>query len=294
MLRNVDNLLGLSVVASDGEAGHLHDLYFDDQTWTIRYLVADTGSWLFGRRVLISPQVARLNTSLEQPDRLPDAIHLALTQEQIENSPDINLNQPVSRQHEVELHGYYGWLGYWQVDPLVAPVGATPHMPMREQPAVNRSELVDAEMADADGSLTATDASNSVEPNSQEPARQEPARQEPARQEPDSHLRSAREVMGYNIHATDNEIGHVEDMLLDEENYELRYLVVDTRNWLPGKQVLVATDWVREVKWTESAVQVGITRAQVENSPVYSARSPISREFEIELYNAYDLPGYWI
>ncbi len=279
MLRKVDDLLGLSLMASDGEAGRLHDLYFDDQTWTVRYLVADTGPWLFGRRVLISPQATQLNTNPEQPDRPPDAIHLALTQEQIENSPDINLNQPVSRQHEVELHGYYGWLGYWQVDPLAAPMGATPYVPMSEQLAANRSELADAETPETDDSPAATDAPNPMESN---------------RQEPDSHLRSAREVMGYNIHATDNEIGHVEDMLFDEESYELRYLVVDTRNWLPGKQVLVATEWVRQVKWIESAVEVAITRAQVENSPVYSARNPISREFEIELYNAYDLPGYWI
>ncbi len=279
MLRKIDDLLGLSIVASDGEAGRVHDLYFDDQTWTVRYLVAETGSWLFGRRVLVSPQVAELNTDPNQSARLPDTVQLTLTQKQIEDSPDINLNQPVSRQHEVELHGYYGWLGYWQVDPLVAPPVATPYVSVGEQLVTDRDETIDAKMSEINEPLAAEDA---------------PEAGEAAGREPDSRLRSAREVMGYNIHATDNDIGHVEDMLLDEESYELRYLVVDTRNWLPGKKVLVATDWVREVKWIESAVQVGITRAQVENSPVYSARNPISREFEIELYNAYDLPGYWI
>ncbi len=116
----------------------------------------------------------------------------------------------------------------------------------------------------------------------------------PEQQAPDAHLRSAREVIGYNIHATNGEIGHVDDLLLEEESDRLHYLVVDTRNWLPGDKVLVAVDWVREINWLESAVHVGITRDQVEGSPLYDARSALSREFEIELYNAYDLPGYWI
>ena len=268
MLRRVDNLLGLTIAASNGDVGRLHDLYFDDQSWRVRYLVVDTGPWLFGRRVLISPQAAQFGADTEQPNDSLNAIQVALTQEQIENSPDIDLDQPVSRQHEVELHSYYGWLGYWQVDPLAtpagSPVGAVPPVPVAEELDEERAETVDA--------APATDGAAAQ----------------------DSHLRSAREVMGYNIHTTDGEIGHVDDLLLDEAAHQLRYLVVDTRNWLPGKKVLVAVDWVREVTWLESAVSVNITREQVENSPLYQARNPISREFEIELYNAYDLPGYWI
>jgi hypothetical protein len=112
MLRSIQQLYGDKLGASDGEIGHVKDFYFDDQNWAIRYVVADTGSWLPGRQVLISPH------SLGSLDQAGKLLLVKLTRKQIENSPSIESHKPVSRQYEEEYYHYYGWPAYWQGDGL--------------------------------------------------------------------------------------------------------------------------------------------------------------------------------
>jgi len=117
--------------------------------------------------------------------------------------------------------------------------------------------------------------------------------------EGDSHLRSARDVMGYRIEASDGDIGHVEDLVLDDEAaddglWEFRYLVVDTRNWLPGRRVLVAPLWADEVRYGDGGISLRLSREQVKNSPEYTPDAPINREYEEVLFDYYGQPKYWI
>ena len=112
MLRSVKQLYGDKLGALDGEIGHVKDFYFDDQSWAVRYLVADTGSWLSGRKVLISPHALG---SFEQAGKV---LRVNLTRKQIENSPPIESHKPVSRQYEEDYYRYYGWPYYWQGDGL--------------------------------------------------------------------------------------------------------------------------------------------------------------------------------
>ncbi len=107
MLQNIKELYGYKLGASDGDVGHVKDFYFDDKTWVIRYLVADTGSWLSGRLVLISPH------AFGGIDQGGKTLLVKLTRKQIENSPSIESHKPVSRQYEVEYYRYYGWPAYW-------------------------------------------------------------------------------------------------------------------------------------------------------------------------------------
>jgi sporulation protein YlmC with PRC-barrel domain len=107
MLQNIKELYGHKLAASDGDIGHIKDFYFDDQSWVIRYLVADTGSWLSGRLILISPH------AFGKLDREEKALHVKLNKKQIENSPSIESHKPVSRQYEVAYYRYYGWPAYW-------------------------------------------------------------------------------------------------------------------------------------------------------------------------------------
>ena len=108
MLQSIQQLYGDKLGASDGEIGDVKDLYFDDQHWAVRYLVADTGTWLPGRQVLISP---RAFSALYQPGKL---LLVNLSRQQIENCPSIEAHKPVSRQYEETYHHYYGWPYYWQ------------------------------------------------------------------------------------------------------------------------------------------------------------------------------------
>lgn len=110
MIHNSKQLYGKKLGAKDGDIGHVKDLYFDDVHWTVRYVVADTGSWLSGRQVLLPP---RAFGALEEDD---DALAINLTRKQIEDSPSIETHRPVSRQYEAEYYHYYGWPVYWVGD----------------------------------------------------------------------------------------------------------------------------------------------------------------------------------
>jgi hypothetical protein len=112
MLRSIKELYGNKLGASDGDIGQVKDFYFNDQSWAVRYLVADTGTWLPGRQVLLSPHAFG---KLHQAGKL---LFVNLTRKQIENSPSIESHKPVSRQYEEEYYRYYGWPNYWQGDGL--------------------------------------------------------------------------------------------------------------------------------------------------------------------------------
>jgi sporulation protein YlmC with PRC-barrel domain len=246
MLRSVTALEGYTVRATDGDIGRVHDIYFNDDTWTIRYLVVDTGSWLPGRKVLVSP------AALGKPNWDGFIFPVALTRKQVEKSPPIDTAKPVSRQQEIDLTDYYGWPLYWN-EPGI---GALPTL-------------------------------TSIPPLPVEPVKKKKARKA------DLHLRSAREVVGYHIHATDGEIGHVKDFVVDDDLWIIRYAVADTNNWLPGKKVLISPQWLGEIHYLERNIDVDLTRAKIKHCPEFDAEALVNREYEERLYDYYGRPVYW-
>jgi hypothetical protein len=109
----------------------------------------------------------------------------------------------------------------------------------------------------------------------------------------DPHLHRTREVIGYYIAAEDGDIGHVEDFVVDDDTWKIRYVQVDTANWLPGRKVIIAPQWIRDVNWFDSKLYVALTREGVENSPEYKSDQLINRDYESRLYEHYDRPKYW-
>ncbi len=109
----------------------------------------------------------------------------------------------------------------------------------------------------------------------------------------DTHLRSTREVAGYHIQATDGEIGHLEDFLFDEETWEIRYAIVDTKNWWPGKKVLLRPQWIERVSWSEREIYVKMLRETIQKSPEWDANQPVSREYELRLHRHYGYAPDW-
>jgi sporulation protein YlmC with PRC-barrel domain len=107
------------------------------------------------------------------------------------------------------------------------------------------------------------------------------------------HLRQTREVIGYHIHANDGDIGHVEDFIFDDKTWIIRYMVIDTRNWLPGKKVIVSPEWITDIDGEESKVYVNLSQAEVRNSPEFDPSAPVNREYETRLYDYYGRPKYW-
>lgn len=256
MLNSISHLDGSTLVADDGEIGHLRRAFFDDRSWTIRYLVVDAGTWLAGREVLISPYAVR------QPLGSHQRLHVALTQQQVKDSPDVDTHQPVSRQHERELLGYYAYPEYWYGGGLWA-MGAMPFPP---PPALSAAQL---------------DANRAMLERDFKPG--------------EVHLRSTAEVAGYEIQASDESIGHVKDFVFDDETWAIRYLVVDTSNWWPlGRKVLIGVNWADRIDWATRTVHVRLTRAQVKASPVFEDVGSIHREYEMRLHQNYQRPGYWL
>jgi len=109
----------------------------------------------------------------------------------------------------------------------------------------------------------------------------------------DSHLRSTDEVTGYHIEAKNGEIGHVEDFIVDDETWAIRYLEVNTRNWWPGRKVLVSPQWIDNVSWPDSKVYVDLKRETIQNGPVWVDSRPVTREYEHRLYDYYARSPYW-
>ena len=109
----------------------------------------------------------------------------------------------------------------------------------------------------------------------------------------DSHLRSIDEVLGYRIQASDGEIGHVEDLIAAEREWRIRYLAIDTRNWLPGRKVIIDPVWIESVNWADNTVAVSLNREQIKDSPAYDPSQPVNRSYEERLYDYYGRPRYW-
>jgi len=252
MLTNTTNLKGFTIRARDGELGTVDQFYFDDETWAIRYLTVETGGWLGGREVLISP------FSVVHTDWQARRLDVALTKKQVENSPGIDTHQPVSRRHEAEFFGYYGYPYYWDG-------------PYMWGPAFYPAGLV------AEPALSEAAMADSIR-----------------RQSQDSHLRSTEGVRGYSIQALEGEIGHVAGFLVDDDSWAIRYIEVATRNWWPGKKVLVSPAWVERVSWAESRVSTGLSREAIRNAPEYFEPVRITREYEDRLFLHYGRAPYWL
>jgi hypothetical protein len=253
MLRALDELKGLAIAATDGEIGKIIDCYFDDEKWTIRYLIVDTGGWLTGRDVLISPY------SVKGVEWHAGRIVVGLNKRQVENSPRVEEHKPVSRQHEADFLTYYGYPFYWS-GPYVWGPGLLPAQVITPQPADSQAQEIE----------------------------------EKRRRNDDIHLRSTREVTGYSIGAKDGDIGHVETFIADDESWTLRYMIIDTRNWLPGKKVLVSPEWISKVSWSDKSVYVDLSRDSIKNCPEYDPYAPIERDYEDRLYKHYQRGAYWV
>jgi uncharacterized protein YrrD len=263
MLHSVKEMEGYAVGATDGAIGHVKDFYLDDEAWVIRYLVVATGGWLSNRKVLVSP------IAIGTPNREQRLLPASISQEQVRKSPDIDTDKPVSRQHEMTYLGYYGYPYYW---------GGAGYWGGGMYPSL---------MMPGYGGLGGSYA-NSGE-GQREMAQAESAR----REQEDPHLRSCNAVIGYHIHASDGEIGHVAGMLIDEQTWAVRYLVVDTSNWWLGHQVLIAPQWIESVNWLDETVAVSMTRQAVKDAPAYDPKAALNRVEEDRLYRHYGQTDYW-
>jgi hypothetical protein len=213
-------------------------------------MVADTGRWLPGRKVLVSP------VSLLPPDWQTSRLKVDLTREQIENAPSLDKDAPVSRQYEQQWLDAYHYPHYWDYS-LAWGYGIKP------------LDLLHANTP---------------------PPRPNP---ETKAQDSDHILRSTEELRNYRVQARDDEVGHVEDFIFDDETWAIRYLVIDTRNWLPGGKVLLAPGWFDSISWVQQEITTTLRSDAVKSSPKFDPAEPINRNYEKKLYDYYGRSAYW-
>ena len=264
MLRNTNDLQGYAIQATDGPIGHVKDFYFDDQKWVVRYFIVDTGTWLSSREVLVSPM------AIGQPNWRDEVLPASMTKEQIKHSPDIDTNKPVSRQHEMEYLNYYSYPYYWGGAGLWGgEMGPNMIMPGYE------------------GRQAGPHPVRTPEELAQERV------QALARKDDDPHLRSCKSVVGHAIHATDGDIGHVQSLLVDDETWAVRYLVVDTSNWWLGHKVLIVPQWVQDISWAQANVSVNLSRQAIQDAPRYDPAATFERKNEDDYFKHYGRANYW-
>jgi stress response protein YsnF len=181
-------------------------------------------------------------------------IRLSLTKKQVELSPDIDTDKPVSRQMETKFHDYYRWPYYWEGSGIwgtsVFPAG----MLGRPYALPNPPQVTE---------------------------------------EGDAHLRAVHVVEGYQIVSKDDEFGHVDDFIFDDKSWTIRYLVVDMLRIWHGKKVVISPEWVDGISWSDRTITIGLTKEQIRNSPEYHSTDPVNREYEEKLYDYYGRQAYW-
>lgn len=249
-------LKGYAIEANDGRIGTVRTFLFDDTTWKIRWLVIDTGHWLTDRQVLVHP------SAIGSADHKLHHLPVNLTKAQIEASPDIRQDEPVTMQMESHLYSYYGWDPYWGPDYYGA-------------------GLAGVGMAGGFGA-----------PYPRGQRALESDRIQRGSDDGDPHLRSMLAVQDYQIHATDGTIGHVENLLLDDATWTIHYLIVDTRDWWFGVHVLIAPYAVSSIDWSEKQIRLNVSREQVKTSPPWDPASLVESMDERGLHEHYGWPGF--
>jgi uncharacterized protein YrrD len=226
MLRNIKPFYRSKLHASDGEIGHVSDFYFDDQKWVVRYVVVDTGSWLPGRLVLISPHA--FGDVFQHGDWLP----VKLTRKQIETSPVMESQRPVSRQYEAEYCRYYGYPSYWDGIEMWGAAGFPVAQPPTLMPIKEDRRF---------GSI----------------------------KDEDPHLRSTKALDGYHIQTKEGQVGHITDFVIDEKSWAICHLVIETGHWLFGKEIAISPSDIDRISYEESMVYVNVTKDSIREAQQY-------------------------
>jgi hypothetical protein len=183
-----------------------------------------------------------------------------LRRDQIENSPEIDTEKPVSRQQQTVLHEYFNWPLYW-----TTPFSGLPAAKFPVKSGQGATENFEP--------VKTTEKQND---------------------ELGSHLRQARQVIGYDIQGRDGSFGNVDDFILDDENWKIRYLVMETSSPVENKKVLISPFWIKSLRADDGEVNIDLTKQMIIDCPPFDPETPINREYEEVLYDYYGKPHYSI
>jgi sporulation protein YlmC with PRC-barrel domain len=249
MLHRAKELRQFTIDATDGEIGQVLDFYFDDERWTVRYIVVDAGAWFTATTFLISPAAI---FSIDWRSRY---INTSLTRDEVKNSPTIHSDMPLLRHTEVAFNDYYHYSYYWS-GPNLWGLATTP------------------------GDLKNAGGNNLFQAALKHSSKE-------------SFLRSINEVSRYQIAAEDGDIGYIQDFIIDDETWAIRYLVVEIGDERLAKKVMLSPQWITDIGWSDRRVYLDLEAEEIRNSPAYDESAMIDRAYEQRLYNYYGRSHYW-
>lgn len=243
MKRSLNELIGYSIKAKNGEKGKVRNFLFDDKSWSIRYLEADLGSFFEEKRVLIPREF------LGEADWEKKHFPIELSLESIKKSPDLSFDKPVSRKYEESLNKHYNIHPYW---------------------IVNAAAYAGQESIIYPGTLFRAPKKVIKE------------------EDIETSLRSLTEVLGYHINAIDDTFGQIEDLIIDDEDWQILYVVIDTRNFVPwSKKVMIPIELIDEISFMDQRVKVEMTKEAIKSSPEFDDTEPVNTAYEEVLYDYY-------
>jgi sporulation protein YlmC with PRC-barrel domain len=250
MKRSLKEILGYTVEAQDGTNGTVKDFLFDEKNWIIRYLEADLGKIFSGRKVLI-PKM-----SLQEPDWAHQQFLVKLTKSDIEKCPELSENLPISTKYEQKLNKHYKLDDYWSsISVPASQSGFTVNHP-------GRPRIKPIKNCDPSGGIREKNI--------------------------DSTLRSLNELKGYHIQAFDGKLGHIDDVIIDDEDWRIVYIIVDTSNWMPwSRKVLIGNTWIDEISYVNQQVKINLHIDSIKSAPRFDPLEPVNVEYEKQLYDFY-------
>ncbi|MFA6236311.1 MAG: PRC-barrel domain-containing protein [Bacteriovorax sp.] len=263
MLKNLKDMKGFKILATDTaneSIGTVKDVYFDDERYAVRYLVIDTRVWLFEDLVLISPYC------VNGIDWDSGIIWVNLSKDEIEHSPKAKISKPVTRKFESTFNNYFKLPHYWSngLGMDIEGLWAGAYFPYRPEGPAQSFKPV--ENIEGDSKLGE-----------------------------ELHLHSMREISGFHLRAVDDErFGSIEDFIIETETWALRYIVIDTHEFLPGgKRILLSPEWIEKFDWDNKKLVTDYLRDTIENCPEYDPTVVIDREMEEEIHAHFGRSGYW-
>lgn len=250
MLKNLEGLKGFSVVGDDGKVfGNVEDFNFYSPDMAIKYIVVDTGSWLDEREVIFSPEC------FKEIDYEKKEIHIGVCEIEVKDSPELEKDRRVTRKKERKLVNFFNWPDYWGLD-----IGAGVSIKEGER----RKLLIKALVEDEYGKDIKKDRNK-------------------------SRVKRTSRLKGFQVNSIDGEIGAINDIIIDDKTWLIRYFVVNTKSKLKDdKPTLIAPEWVEKYEWSKNKISIIMSKEEIENAPELKNEKVIETEYQEELYDHYD------
>jgi sporulation protein YlmC with PRC-barrel domain len=255
MKRGMNEIIGHSIITKDGTKGKIKDFLFDKDSWQVRYLEADFGNLFSNDRILI-PKTLLMESHISDDD-----LHLNVTTSLVKLGPKPEEDLPISRQYEEKLNRYYNQEFYW----------AGPGYGVVETG-------MGQEYGETESAMTGSRYPRRI-----------PRYSEVEDVEQSSNLHSFKEVKGYNIHATDGTLGSVDNLIIDDDSWQIGYIIVDTNSWLPwSKKVLIDISFIENINYEVREAEINLHTDSIKNAPEYDEKKPVDDQYESSLQNHYE------